>query len=172
MIYSILGLVIISMLYVWLFSPLETPDRVGITTAISTGALVIVTSIYAWYTRKMSWDMKEQAIANTRMVEEMREQRISESRPIIIQRVVYRGSDWPDIKIGWTGIVPGRITHGANFYSHFEIQNVGKGPAIGVEVSILNEKKQHIDSFEYTRRTFLKSDDPPLKFSPSFSFLF
>jgi hypothetical protein len=60
LIYTILGLVVASVLYVWVFSPLGTTDRIGVTTAISMVALVIVTSIYAWHTRKMADDMREQ----------------------------------------------------------------------------------------------------------------
>ncbi len=65
--------VVVALLYVWMASPLGTSDKVGITMAISTVALVIVTGIYAWHTRKMA--------------EEMREQRLSEARPYILLRL-------------------------------------------------------------------------------------
>jgi len=66
----LLIVVVVALLYVWMASPLGTSDKVGITMAISTVALVIVTSIYAWHTRKMA--------------EEMREQRYSENLPLLV----------------------------------------------------------------------------------------
>ena len=51
---------VVALLYVWMASPLGTSDKVGITMAISTVALVIVTSIYAWHTRKMADEMRKQ----------------------------------------------------------------------------------------------------------------
>ena len=54
--------------YIWMFSPLETSDRVGITTAISMVALFIVTSIYAWHTRKMAEEMKDARFAALRPI--------------------------------------------------------------------------------------------------------
>ncbi len=61
--------VVVALLYVWTASPLAASDKVGITMAISTVALVVVTGIYAWHTRKMA--------------EEMREQRYDTFRPVI-----------------------------------------------------------------------------------------
>ena len=60
-IYFSIGLfaAVVALLYVWLASPLGTSDRVGITMAISTVALVIVTGIYAWHTRKMADEMRD-----------------------------------------------------------------------------------------------------------------
>ncbi len=118
--------------------------------------LVGVTALYAISTHR-------QAKVSAKMADEMREQRIIASRPVIIQRAVYKDSNWPDIKIGWTGTVTGI----ASYFSHFEVYNAGNGPAIEVEISILDEKKRQIDSLESTRRTFLKANDPPLKFCPS-----
>jgi hypothetical protein len=131
------------------------------------GLLVIVTGIYAWRTHVMSSAAKKQAEASVKMAEEMREQRIIASRPVIISRAVYEGVTYrgfvPDIKIGWTGIIRGTGSH----FSHFEVYNAGSGPAIDVEISILDEEKHHIDSLDSTRRTLLKTDDPPLDFYPS-----
>jgi len=122
-----------------------------------TFGLVLATIQYAISAAK-------QADASMKMAEEMREQRIISSRPVIIQRAVYKDSDWPDIKIGWTGIIPSKT---ASYFSHFEVHNEGSGPAIEVEISILDKERRLIESFERSRRTFLKANDPPLKFCPS-----
>ena len=63
MIYITLGLLVLAVAYVWVFAPLGTSDKVGITTAISMVALAILTSIYAWHTRKMSDELREQRLA-------------------------------------------------------------------------------------------------------------
>jgi len=128
-----------------------------------TAALVGVTIVYVCRTHVISKATKQQAKASVEMAEEMKEQRIMASRPVIIQRAVYKDSDWPDIKIGWIGIIPNKI---ASYFSHFEVYNMGSGPAIEVEISILDEEKCQIDSLESTRRTFLKADDHPLIFRP------
>jgi len=125
--------------------------------------LVSATIFYAYQAKKASDSAKASANASVKIAEETRQQRIISSRPVIIQRAVYKDSDWPDIKIGWTGIIPSKT---ASYFSHFEVYNVGSGPAIEVEISLLDEKRRLIESFERTRRTFLKADDPPLKFCP------
>jgi hypothetical protein len=56
---SLLGMAV-AIACVWLFAPLATSDKAGITTAISMVALAILTSIYAWHTRKMAYAMSEQ----------------------------------------------------------------------------------------------------------------
>ncbi len=68
--------IVVALLYVWMGAPLGwiapprgTSDKVGITMAISTVALVIVTGIYAWHTHKMA--------------EEMRDTRYDALRPIV-----------------------------------------------------------------------------------------
>ncbi len=103
-----------ALLYVWLASPFGTSDRVGITMAISTVALVIVTSIYAWHTRKMA--------------EEMREQRYAQSLPLLIPHfppdvdtVAPSGSLYQFLRYG-----------GINVLWH----NVGKGVAINSTFSL------------------------------------
>ncbi len=101
---------VVAILYVWTASPLGTSDRVGITMAISTVALVIVTGIYAWHTRKM--------------VEEMREQRYDAVRAI-------RDFQWQDssssinggaLMEGGEGRVPPEL--------YCKLCNIGAGPAI------------------------------------------
>ena len=90
--------VVVALLYVWMASPLGTSDKVGITMAISTVALVIVTSIYAWHTHKMA--------------EEMREQRLSESLPLLVPDITRKG-------IGNQKLEPDEVDYG--------MLQVGKG---------------------------------------------
>jgi hypothetical protein len=69
MIYSIPGIAaVLLFLLLWVFLPLETNEKIGVTTAISTVALVFVTSVYAWYTSKMAKEMKKQRYDNLRPI--------------------------------------------------------------------------------------------------------
>lgn len=98
-------------------------------------ALVLVTVTYA----------KRTAV----MAEEMKKQRIMASQPVIIQKAVYE----KDIYEGST----------RDYFSHFEISNVGNGPAIEVEISLIEKEESRSHSI---RQTFLRTDDPPIKFRP------
>jgi len=115
--------------------------------AISMVVLVIVTGIYVWRTHIISKATKEQADASVEMAEEMREQRIMTSRPVIIQKAVveteteYRTHDSKD------------------WFSYFDIYNAGNGPTIELEVSLLNKNKE---LFVSHRVTCLKAGDKPI----------
>ena len=113
MIYSIVGIVIVLTLCVWFLFPLETSEKVGITTAISTVALAVVTSIYAWHTRTMAGEMKEQ--------------RLSEAKPYLLVRLTNEFEKWP----------PSNNSIGVT------IMNEGKGPAINVQASLWNPRVIH-----------------------------
>jgi len=91
----------------------------------------------------------KQADASIKMAEEMREQRIIASRPVIIQKSVYEKDIW----------------EGSNkdYFSHFEISNVGNTPAIEVESSIVDNEG---NSPHNIRQTYLSKDDPSIKFRP------
>ena len=111
------------------------------------GLLVVVTGIYAWRTFAISNAAKEQSDASVEMAKEMREQRIMASRPVIIQKAIERGKysterDMPD---------------------DFEICNVGNGPAIELEISLLNKERYQITS---ERKTYLRAGEPPIQFAP------
>lgn len=80
---------------------------------------------------------------------EMKEQRIIASRPLIILKSVHE----KDIYEGST----------KDYFSHFEISNVGNSPAIEVESSLTVNKRDYSDSI---RQTYLRKDDPPIKFRP------
>ena len=94
-------------------------------------ALVLATFIYAKRTAEIAKATKEQA-------EEMKEQRIMTSRPIIVLKAVNDDQD-----------------------SHFEIYNAGNGTALEVEVVILDQKGQPIDG---KREGFLRAGDIPIYF--------
>ncbi len=126
---------IIMIVYLVVTPNLETNDKVGITMAISTVALVVVTGVYAWHTHKMA--------------EEMREQRIITSRPVIILKPVHEKDIWE----GST----------KDYFSHFEISNVGNSPAIELESSLTANKHDYSSSI---RQTYLRKDDDPVKFRP------
>ena len=100
------------------------------------GGLVSVTAVYAYSTGKMA--------------EEMREQRIMTSQPRLIQKSVHEKDIWE----GST----------KDYFSHFEISNVGNIPAIEVESSLMDSEGNRSHSI---RQTFLTNNDPPIKFRPS-----
>ena len=102
--------------------------------------LVIITALYAYST-------SEQAEASVKMAEEMREQRVMASRPVIIQKAM------PEI----INDVP--LGH----FSHFEVYNAGNGPAIELEISLLNKEKSLISAH---RETFLMASKSLILGSP------
>ena len=113
MIYTTLSLVVLLISYVWVFSPLGTSDRVGITMAISTVALVIVTSIYAWHTRKMAEEVREQRYDAVRPIIDI-ERRLTElERAGVEMNIVNKRELFPD-----------KLT--------CKLRNIGVGPATDV----------------------------------------
>ncbi len=112
---------------------------------ILTLALVLVTGFYALSAYK-------QANVSAKMAEEMREQRIMESRPVIIQKAVVE----TEAKFAAFG--------SREWFSYFEVYNAGNGPAIEVEISLMNKEQTPIHSH---RETFLRAGDPPIEFTPS-----
>jgi len=113
------------------------------------GLLVVVTGIYAWRTFAISNATKKQAGASVKMAEEMREQRVMASQPRLIQKSVHEKDIWE----GST----------KDYFSHFEISNVGNIPAIEVEISLRDSEGNRPHSI---RQTFLTNNDPPIKFRP------
>jgi hypothetical protein len=137
MIYISLLTIIGLLLYTWFGNNLEIGDKAIITTAISTGALALYTAIYAWFTRKMATQMEEQ--------------KTIETRPYIIQKAV---------AITETEL---RAFGSRDWFSHFEIYNAGNGPAIELEISLLDKEKIRLNSHRYS---FLRSHEDPVTFHP------
>ncbi|GAI26528.1 unnamed protein product, partial [marine sediment metagenome] len=105
--------------------------------------LVLVTGFYALSAYR-------QAEASEKMAKEMREQRLLTSQPRLIQKSVHEKDIWE----GST----------KDYFSHFEIFNVGNIPAIEVESSLMDNEGNRSHSI---RQTFLRNNDPPIKFCPS-----
>ena len=101
-------------------------------------ALVLVTFIYAKRTSEIAKAAKKQA-------EEMTEQRVIASRPVIIQKAV-------PVEVIGTG-----------FSDEFEIYNAGNGPAIELEILLLDKDRKLLQS---ERKTFLRTGEPPITFHP------
>ena len=122
--------------------------------------LVIATIFYAKRTSEIAEATKEQA-------KEIREQRVMASRPVIIQKAVYKEIGLTDDEIQWIGIE----RSAGSYFSHFEVYNAGNGPAIEVEISLLNKEKILIANEEMKpiswRESFLRASDPAIKFRPS-----
>ena len=111
--------------------------------------LVGVTVVYALSTHR-------QAKASAEMAKEMKEQR----QPLVILKAVQEEGIWTDLQIQFIGIEKSA----ANYFSHFEISNVGKTPAIEVESSLMDSEGNRPHSI---RQTYLRNDDPPIKFRPN-----
>jgi hypothetical protein len=135
MIYITLGIVVILIIITWAL-PLQTNEKSVITTAISTVALALYTAIYAWFTRKMATQMEKQKTQSL--------------RPYIIQKAQQK--------------MVVKATVFTDYFSHFEIYNAGKGPAIEPEIYLLNDKKEII--FLEDKVTYIRAEEEPLKLLP------
>jgi len=107
-------------------------------------ALFCVTAVYAKRTAEIASATKIQA-------EEIKEQRITASRPVIIQKAIVETQ------------TKHRTFGSKDWFSYFEIYNVGNGPAIEIEISLLNKDKNLIQSH---RESFLRAGENPIEFSP------
>jgi len=85
------------------------------------------------------------------MAREMREQRVTVSRPILIIRAVPEGEIWE----GST----------SDKFSHFEISNTVSTPAVEVEILLMTSRNAK-DAPQRIQQTYLRAVDPPIKFSP------
>ena len=110
---------------------------------VLTAVLVIVTAFYAW-------EARNQALASAQTVEEMKKQTVMQSRPMIIQKVVQRNV------IQAFGTTDDKPVVNSKIFSHFQILNVGNGPAIELEVSLTDKDKNPIYSH---RETYLKPSE-------------
>ena len=111
------------------------PDLAPVFNLVLLAGLIAVTTIYAYSTMQIARASKEQA-------EEMKEQRVMASRPVIAQKAQQKK------------VIDGAIV--TDYFSHFEIYNAGNGPAIEVEISLLNEEKKLIYS---ERESYLRAGE-------------
>jgi hypothetical protein len=130
---------------------LVTIVLVAVTTVnvLLTGNMAKATKIQAEASVKMVEEANQQALASFNMVEEARKQRIIESRPVVIQKPVLETE------------TQFRAYGSKEWFSWFHIYNAGNGPAIEVEVSLLNKDKELIHSHRYS---FLRTGEQPIEF--------
>ena len=121
-------------------------------TLVLYAGLIVVTMVYAYFSMEIAEATRHQANASVKVAEEMREQRVMASRPVVIQKVIVE----TETELATFG--------SKDWFSYFEVYNAGNGPAIEVEISLLNKKKTPIHS---QRKTFLRAGEPPIEFSPS-----
>jgi len=126
-------------------------DLAPVFTLILFAGLIALTMFYAYFSMETARAAREQADASVKMAEEMREQRVMASRPVIIQKAVI---------VDETEFATEAY---CDWFSYFEVYNAGNGPAIEVEISLLNKEKTPIHS---QRKTFLRAEEPPIKFTP------
>ena len=86
------------------------------------------------------------------MAEEMREQRVMSSRPVIIQKAVVE----TETELASFGSL--------DWFSYFEVYNAGNGPAIEVEISLLSKERA---SIHHERKSFLQAGEPPIRVCPT-----
>lgn len=123
-----------------LISKLDTAQAVQI---ILMTALVLVTILYVKRTSEISE-------ATRRQSQEVREQTIIASRPVIIQKAVHEKDIWESST--------------SDYFVNFEIYNAGAGPAIELEIVLLDKDKKLLQS---ETDTFLKSSAEPIQFYPT-----
>jgi len=124
-------------------------DNAPVFNLVLFAGLIVVTMFYAYYSMETANAAREQADASLKIAEETREQRIMASRPVIIQKAVVE----TETEFATFG--------SKDWFSYFEVYNAGNGPAIEVEISLLNNEKTPIHS---QRETFLRADEPPIQF--------
>ncbi len=134
--------------HVLLLKLIDAAEAIQITISF---VLVLVTVIYVKRTADIAQATKEQADASVKMADEMREQRIAESRPVMIQKAM------PTIINGTT----------TDVFSHFEVRNQGNGPAIELQVSLLDKKERPI---RVLRDTSVRAGELPVGSCQEFSF--
>lgn len=107
------------------------------------GALVIVTAVYVGETAKISKSSEKSSNAMEQQAQASMEMAEMASRPMIIQRPVYKKAmDAVFLELR------------SDYFSHFEIYNAGNGPAVELEVSLLDKQERQLHS---KRVTFLRA---------------
>jgi hypothetical protein len=140
----VIGFTAATLLLIYLILNTYIIEPVNFVQIMLTFGLVLATTLYAISAAK-------QADASVRMAEEMREQR----RPIVIQKAVPPA---PGIVAIYAVPPSPKIVS-----DHFEIRNVGNGPAIELEIMLLNKGKHLLHE---ERKTFFSQIDAPIDFFP------
>ena len=105
-------------------------------------ALVGVTIFYAWSAHK-------QAESSAQTVVQMREQILMTSRAVVIQKAINKPSN--TIRMSFDDTLAPILR--SEYYSHFVITNIGHGPAVELEISLMGKDKNQMYS---QRVTYLK----------------
>ncbi len=103
-----------------------------------TAAMVYVTAFYTYLTSQAVKASNKQAEASAKMVNEMKEERLAATKPVIVQKPVHKTRD--------------EIIE-TSYFSHFIVCNIGNGTAIEPVIVLRNENK---DLLEYQRKSFFK----------------
>jgi hypothetical protein len=103
-------------------------DNSGAVQALAVIILVIVTAVSVWLTVGIASATKSQAAASAKAVDEMREQRMYESQPLLdIKRHHPSGDSESSNEFEWQNHV------------WCSIRNVGRGPALNISAKLLYE---------------------------------
>jgi len=148
---AILAIVAVGFIGVHAFSPFLSNYN-EFFSGISTGVSAVVAAVLVGVIIMQAIASRKQAEASVKMAEETRQQR----RPIVVQEMVApKGFRYK--------IAADDATEGIKS-DCFGIQNVGNGPAIELEMILLNKDKKMCQE---ERKTFLRADDSPIVFYPS-----
>ncbi len=161
--YYVIGLSIAIAIYVPVVSWLTIRDIIVPPELIDTIILFILASATIFYavrtsdiadaTIEQAKATKQQAEASVKMAKEMREQR----RPIVVPKA------FPAIGVPLQASVEDIAKH--VYSDYFEIHNEGYGPAIELEILLLDKEKRQL---EKQRETFFpKVSASPLEFHPN-----
>jgi len=133
-------LLIIAFVAASIIGILYATNRIDTAQTLEIAALTTLVLITAWYAKQ-----------TTIMAKEVREQRITASRPYIIQKAQQKKAV--------------QATIVTDYFSHFEIYNAGNGPAIEPEIFLLDEKKNPI--YLEDEITYLRAGEAPVKLVPA-----
>jgi len=147
-----MGLLGVALLICRVFGVFTTAEAVNI---FLVGVLVIVTAVYAIETAKISKSSEKSGNAMEQHARASVEMAEMGSRPMIIQKPVYKEP-----------VDAALSTLRSDYFSHFEIYNAGNGPAIELEVSLLDKERNPLHS---KRVTFLRAGEQ-IAFQPWFAY--
>lgn len=142
---EVIALIIALCLVVVILIPSLIFDKLDIAQAVQivlTTALVLVTILYVKRTSEISEATNIQS-------QQIREQTVIASRPVIIQKALHE----KDTYEGST----------SDYFVNFEIYNAGAGTAIELEILLLDKDKKLLQS---EKNTYLRAGKEPIRFYP------
>ena len=137
---------VLALIFLALRGSLDAPQVINL---ILSFVLVLVTVIYVKRTADIARATKLQAEASRvaaeaseKSVNEIREQRLSASKPSVLQKPIYS--------------VIKTFGGSRDYFSHFDVYNAGNGPAIEIEMILMNKSKEQK---ECHRESFLRAGE-------------